>query len=292
MSGGANPTEHALSFDIEDWFHIVDVDGLDDPSTWDSRPSLVEERTLEILRCLDRASLRATFFILGWIADRHPKLVQAIAERGHEIGSHSYWHRPVYSLRPQTLRDDTVQSLDAIERACGIRPVCYRAPSFSIRLGCEWAIDVLHDCGIKWDASLFPGRRGHGGYPCGDRPFLFDAAPSGRRMPELPLGLLRLGPLTLCFSGGGYFRMLPYAILRTGFKRFAKNNSPAVVYLHPRDFASDCPRVPMPLHRRFKCYVGLSSTMPKLERLISEFRFTTCGNVLTQHGLIPDDVGT
>jgi hypothetical protein len=183
-------------------------------------------------------------------------------------------------------RDDTLRSIEAIERACGVRPRGYRAPSFSIRPGCEWAFDVLHACGIEWDASLFPGRRGHGGYPCGDAPFMFTGAPSGRPMPELPLGLLRFGPLTLCFSGGGYFRVLPYAALRRGFRSFGRRSLPGVVYLHPRDFAPDCPRVPMPVHRRFKCFVGLATTRPKLEKLMREFRFTTCSQVLSRHGIL------
>jgi len=286
MPAVVNESMHALSFDIEDWFHIVDIEGLDDPSSWDSRPSLVERRTDEILESLRIEGLRATFFILGWIADRHPGLVRRIAEHGHEIGSHSHWHRPVYALTPESFREDTLHSLDAIERACGVRPSCYRAPSFSIRPGCEWAFDVLHDCGIRWDASLFPGDRGHGGYPCGDAPFLFRDAPSGRAMPELPLGLARVGPLSACFSGGGYFRLLPYALLSMGFRAHERRGLPAVVYLHPRDFAPDCPRVPMPLHRRFKCFVGLASTMPKFRRLLRDYRFTTCGEVLRDAGLL------
>ncbi len=287
----ARPTNepvNALSFDIEDWFHIVDIEGLD-PGTWDSRESIVEQRTDEILALLRRHGARATFFILGWIADRHPGLVRRIAEAGHEIGSHSYWHRPVYSLSREEFHEDTARSIEAIERACGVRPVCYRAPSFSIVQGCEWAFDVLHDCGIKWDASLFPGGRGHGGYPCRDEPFLFRGAPSGRAMPELPLGLMRVFGGGICFSGGGYFRLLPKTLLRLGFHLHAKRGLPVVTYLHPRDFAPDCPRVPMPVNRRFKCYVGLSSTRPKLEWLLKRFRFAPCGEVLRSAGLLEQE---
>ena len=284
----ARPTNepvNALSFDIEDWFHIVDVEGLD-PGTWDSRESIVERRTDEILALLKRHDAHATFFVLGWIADRHPELVRRISEAGHEIGSHSYWHRPVYSLSPEDFRADTVKSIDAIERACGVRPVCYRAPSFSIVQGCEWAFDVLHECGIQWDASLFPGGRGHGGYPCHDEPFLFRGAPSGRAMPELPLGLMRVFGRGVCFSGGGYFRLLPKFLLRLGFHLHAKRGLPVVTYLHPRDFAPDCPRVPMPIDRRFKCYVGLGTARLKLEWLLGSYRFAPCGEVLRRSGLL------
>jgi polysaccharide deacetylase family protein (PEP-CTERM system associated) len=277
---------HALSFDIEDWFHIVDIPGLEDPATWTGRESLVERRTDEVLAALAEKHVRATFFILGWIADRHPALVRRIAEAGHELGSHSYWHRRVYTLDPAEFREDTLRSLDAIEAACGVRPKGYRAPSFSILRGTEWALDVLLDCGIEWDASLFPAPRGHGGYPCTDEPHLFDALPSGRRIPELPLGVMRVAGRGLCFSGGGYMRLLPGWLIDRGFAQFERRGLPVVVYLHPRDFAPDCPRVPMPLHRKFKCYVGMASTMPKLKSLLARHRFAPCSDVLRARGLI------
>jgi polysaccharide deacetylase family protein (PEP-CTERM system associated) len=280
------PRVNALSFDIEDWFHLVDIDALEDRSTWDSRESIVEVRTDEILATLDRHGVKATFFVLGWIADRYPALVQRIADAGHEIGSHSYWHRPVYTLTQEQFREDTIRSLDAIERACGIRPICYRAPSFSIIPGCEWAFDILTECGIEWDSSLFPGGRGHGGYPCGDRPLLFQMGQSGRRIPELPLGLMRLGPIGVCFSGGGYFRLLPKWLVRAGFELHRWRGLPVVMYLHPRDFAPDCPRVPMPLLRRFKSYVGLGSTAKKLDDLLCRYQFAPCGDILLRAGLL------
>lgn len=277
---------HALSFDIEDWFHIVDIPGLEDPAKWAGLESLVERRTDDILDALRRHGVRATFFMLGWIADRHPALVRRIAEAGHELGSHSYWHRRVYTLDPEEFRSDTLRSLDAVESACGIRPRGYRAPSFSILKGTEWALDVLLDCGITWDASLFPAPRGHGGYPCSDAPHMFTALPSGRSIPELPLGVMRIMGRGLCFSGGGYMRLLPLWLIERGFAQFERRDLPAVVYLHPRDFAPECPRVPMPLTRRFKCYVGMHTTMPKLEALLVRHRFAPCGEVLAARGLL------
>ncbi|MEY3025704.1 MAG: hypothetical protein RLZZ238_601 [Planctomycetota bacterium] len=289
MAAGDEAPRHALSFDIEDWFHIVDVAELEDPATWEGRSSLVERRTDEILETLSRFGVRATFFILGWIADRHPALVRRIAEAGHELGSHSYWHRRVYTLEQEEFRTDTIRSLDAIEAACGIRPRGYRAPSFSILPGAEWALDVLLDCGIHWDASLFPAPRGHGGYPCTDEPQRFDRLPSGRSIPELPLGVMRVAGRGLCFSGGGYMRVLPMWLIERGFAQFDTRGLPVVVYLHPRDFAPDCPRVPMPIHRYLKCYSGMRTTMPKLERLLGRHRFASCGEVLADRGLVPPE---
>lgn len=278
---------NALSFDIEDWFHIIDIQSLEDPSTWPTLGSIVERRTDGLLKLLDHHKTQATFFILGWIAERHPTLIRRIANAGHELGSHSFWHRRVYLMSPEAFRQDTVMSLDAIESACGVRPKGYRAPSFSIIPGAEWALDVILDCGIQWDASLFPSRRGHGGYPCGDAPHMFRQIPSGRTIPELPLANMRIAGHGLCFSGGGYLRLLPTWFVNLGFKQLNRRGLPAVVYLHPRDFAPDCPRVKMPLARKFKCYVGLGSTEAKLEAMLRRHAFAPCGEVLKDCGLLP-----
>ena len=276
---------NALSFDIEDWFHILGIEGIDDPSTWDRLPSIVTRYTEEILRLLEQKKVRATFFVLGWIAERYPDVVRAISSAGHEIGSHSHWHRPVYAMSPDEFRRDTLQSVNAIHAACGVRPAGYRAPSFSIRPGSEWALDELIDAGFEWDASLFPASRGHGGYPCPDVPHLFHKLPSGRGIPELPLSQWRICGRGFCFSGGGYFRLAPEWLIDAGFRALNARGIPAVVYLHPRDFAPDCPRVRMPLHRQFKCYVGLASTFPKLERMLDKHQFSTCGSVLSLSGM-------
>lgn len=279
MTNNASIT-NALSFDIEDWFHMVEIEAVADPERWPELPSIVERYTRLILDTLDEASVKATFFILGWIAERHPDLVSAIAARGHELGTHSYWHRKVYDLDPQEFREDMKRSIDVIESAGGTGVHGFRAPSFSITPGSEWAFDVLHDLGLQYDASLFPAPRGHGGYPCPVAPHSFTKAPSGRPMPELPMSIMRLGPLRVPFSGGGYLRALPGWMIRRGFDQLNAQGIPAVVYLHPRDFAPDCPRVPMPLKRRFKCYVGLNSTLAKLRMLLRRYRFTTCRRVL------------
>jgi len=270
---------HALSFDIEDWFHMVEIPGLDDTTAWPTLPTLVERRTEEILDICRRAQVRATFFILGWIAERHPGLVAAIASEGHELGSHSHWHRAVYEMSPESFLADLRDSIEAIEAAAGRPPTCFRAPSFSIIPGAEWAFDSIATCGLRFDASLFPAKRGHGGYPCPERPHVVEA-PGGRRIAELPMSTMSICGRRVCFSGGGYLRLLPLAMIRRGFRNCEADRRPAVVYLHPRDFAPDCPRCPMPLHRRFKSYVGLSSTRRKLEALLAEFRFATCGAML------------
>jgi polysaccharide deacetylase family protein (PEP-CTERM system associated) len=275
---------NALSFDIEDWFHMVEIDAVADPACWPGLESLVERYTDWIVETVSGAGVRATFFILGWIAERHPQLVARIAAAGHELGTHSFWHRKVYELTPASFAEDMKRSIDAIESAGGKRVLGFRAPSFSITPGTEWAFDVLHDLGLRYDASLFPARRGHGGYPCPPRAHRFDGAPSGRPMPELPMSVMRLAGRPLPFSGGGYMRLLPGWLIRRGFAQLNRAGEPVVVYLHPRDFAPDCPRVPMPLRRRFKCYVGLGGTKAKLRMLLERYRFDTCAAVLGVDG--------
>ncbi len=275
-----SPITNALSFDIEDWFHMVEIDAVSDPKTWPDLDSLVERYTEWIVQTVTEADVKATFFILGWIAERYPRLVKLIADNGHELGTHSFWHRRVDQLTPESFHLDMRQSIDAIEAAGGRRVLGFRAPSFSITPGTEWAFDVLHDLGLKYDASLFPARRGHGGYPCPRWAHAFTGAPSGRPMPELPMSVMRLFGARLAFSGGGYLRLFPQWMIRRGFDQLNRRGLAAVVYLHPRDFAPDCPRIPMPPLRRFKCYVGLRGTADKLRMLLRHYRFDTCAAVL------------
>lgn len=283
---------HALSFDIEDWFHIVEVKAVEDPSLWpklSAESSLVERYTDLILKICDDAKNRATFFMLGWIAEKHPGLVRRIADAGHELGTHSFWHRKVYELTPDVFAKDIADSLAAIRGAltnpgaADIRG--FRAPSFSITRGAEWAFDVLLDHGLTYDASLFPASRGHGGYACTPGPHTI-TSPSGRTLAELPMSIARFGPKKMCYCGGGYMRLLPSSLIHYGLRQEAAAGRGTVVYLHPRDFAVDCPRVPMPPHRAFKCYIGMQHTEAKLRRLLAAEKFGTCRAALEHAGLL------
>ena len=274
--------KHALSFDIEDWFHIVDIPELEDRSKWDSFSSIVKEKTNLILNILDTYDVKATFFVLGWVADKYPSISRKIVEHGHEIGTHSYWHRKIYELNPDELYQDISRSIDVLQQQSGEKVKGFRAPSFSIIPGTEWAFDVLDDLGLVYDASIFPAKRGQGGYKLSEFPHRLDEDISSTRFPELPMSLMGLGPFKLPFSGGGYLRFWPKALLKHGFRKHEKKRVPAVVYLHPRDFAPDSPRVSMPLHRKFKSYVGLNTTRDKLEMLLQKFEFDTCENVLKE----------
>ncbi len=279
---------YALYFDIEDWFHIVGIKAAEDQANWESFPSIVEEYTHRILGLLSEFDVRATFFVLGWIAERYPGLVRRIADEGHEIGTHSFWHRKVYELLPETFHEDLIDSVDVLEQHTGVKVYGFRAPSFSIVRGAEWAFQIMTKVGLSYDASLFPARRAHGGYPCQRGPHL-RYEPDSETIAELPMSVLRWGPLRLCVSGGGYFRLFPTRLIEYGLRREERAGRPAVVYLHPRDFAVDCPVAPMPMHRRFKSYVGRGTTERKLRRLLEKHRFSTCYQVLQQHSLLPPE---
>lgn len=255
---------------------MVEIEAVANPDSWDDFPSLVDRYTRWILDTLSATNTQATFFMLGWVAAKYPHLAPLIVDAGHEVACHSYWHRRVDQLTPDEFHAETARAKDVIEQQTGTPVIGYRAPTFSIVPGAEWAFDVLLDLGFHYDASLFPAQRAHGGYPCPQIAHDFTKTPSGRPMRELPMSVLKWGPLKLPFSGGGYLRLLPPWMIRQGFERFERRNIPVVTYFHPRDFAPDCPRVPMSLFRRFKCHVGTSSTKEKLGMLLETYSFDTC----------------
>lgn len=278
--------KHALSFDIEDWFHIVDIPELEDISKWDIRPSIVEQYTDLILSILEEFEVKATFFVLGWVAKKYPKIAKKIVKAGHELGTHSFWHRRVYELTPEIFYDDLKLSIDVLQDQTGVKLYGFRAPSFSIIPGSEWAFDIINEVGLKYDASLFPASRGHGGFPCPIEPHTISRMDVN--IPELPMSIYKYGQISIPFSGGGYLRALPYFLINHGFQSFKKKGIPVVVYLHPRDFAADQPKVSMPLDRKFKSYVGLSTTENKLRSLLKNFEFTTCEQILKDYSLISE----
>lgn len=277
---------HALSFDIEDWFHIVDIPAVGDKARWGEFSSIVVPRTRQILDTLREYRTLATFFVLGWVAERYPDVVRMIADEGHEIGSHSFWHRKVFTMDRSEFQEDVKASIDAIQTCSGVQVVGFRAPSFSITPGCEWAFDAIAELGLRYDASLFPAARAHGGYICGLGPHWIRIS-GNRALRELPMSVMTIGARKFCFSGGGYLRLLPSSVIHFGVRQTERHGRPTVIYLHPRDFAPDCPVVPMPLMRRFKCYVGLGTTDAKLRKLLASYRFTTCGAVLDH--FLPDE---
>ena len=267
---------NVLTFDIEDWFHILDLPDDRNISKWSEYESRVEQNTFRILTILQRYNVKATFFILGWIAENYPKLVQEIQKQGHEIGCHGYGHQLINTLTKKEFRSDLLKARDILGNITGEQPFSYRGPGFSISPENRWALKVIAECGFKYDSSIYPGQHGHGGYPMfTSDPVIIKFNKSNKDLFEFPVSVGKVFGKKMCFSGGGYLRLLPYMIIKKKFNEFNAANKPVMVYLHPRDIDPDGPHLPMPINRRFKCYVNVKSTEKKLIGLLDEFRFTT-----------------
>jgi polysaccharide deacetylase family protein (PEP-CTERM system associated) len=264
---------NSISIDVEEHFQVSGFEHAIDRNDWESFPSRVADNTRRILSLLDRFSVKATFFILGWVADRHPALVREIADAGHDIASHGYWHRLVYSQKPDEFREDVARSIEAIERACGKIPDGYRAPSFSITNQSRWAWPILAELGIRYDSSVFPTNL-HDRYGMSDvKREPHEISPG---LWEIPLSVVRVAGLSIPVAGGGYFRLYPYWITRAAIRRLNAAGLRANLYLHPWEFDPDQPRMNgLGFGASFRHYVNLRHTESRLRKLLQESPFGT-----------------
>lgn len=271
---------NAMSVDVEDYFQVSAFDEAVSRDRWDSFESRVTANTERVLATLARRSTRATFFVLGWVAERYPSLVRKIAGYGHEIASHGYDHRLVFDLTPEEFRADLRRASAAIESAAGVRVRGYRAPSFSITERSLWALDVLIEEGYTYDASIFPIHHDRYGLPSAPR-HIHTITRSAGTLWEVPGSTTRVSGMNLPIAGGGYFRLLPYGWTRLGIARVNRlERQPVVFYIHPWELDPEQPRLPASQLTRLRHYRNLSETVPRLERLLGEFRFDSIGSIL------------
>jgi polysaccharide deacetylase family protein (PEP-CTERM system associated) len=271
---------NALTVDVEDYFQVSAFDGQVSRAEWDRRESRVCRNTERLLEIFAGAEVHATFFVLGWVAERFPDLVRRIATEGHEVASHGYGHRLVYHTTPTELRDDLRRARAALEAAAGMPVLGYRAPSFSITQKSLWALDVLIDEGYLYDASIYPVRHDRYGIPDWPR-HIHRIEREGGSLWEVPGSTVRWGRSNLPIGGGGYFRLLPYAWTRNGIGRLnRRERQPAVFYLHPWEIDPGQPRIPCGGLTRVRHYGNLGKTEDRLTRLLGEFRFGTVSDVL------------
>lgn len=267
-----------ISVDVEDYFHVQAFANVVDRDRWGTFPSRIETNTERLLDLFDDFRVKATFFILGWVAERYPGLVRRIVARGHEPACHSYWHRLVFALTPDQFRNDTVRAKDVIEQAGGVSVSGYRAPSFSITGESLWALEVLRDLGFRYDSSIFPVR--HDVYGIRDAarsPFQVDT-PSGSIL-EFPLATFRYrGDHNFPVAGGGYLRMLPFWYTRLGVERAWSEGIPVVSYVHPWELDPEQPRLKGSLKSRLRHYTGLERTDSNLRKLLALGRFSSFQN--------------
>ncbi|MFO0881179.1 MAG: XrtA system polysaccharide deacetylase [Gemmataceae bacterium] len=273
------PWLNALTIDVEDYYHVSGFEGVIDRADWENLPSRVGSSTERLLDCLAEAGVHATFYILGWVAERQPSLVRAIQAAGHEIGCHSYEHRLIYQQTPGEFRADLRRGLRVLEDILGEAVTLYRAPSFSITLASTWALNILAEEGIRIDSSIYPthhDRYGIAGTPL--EPHAIDL-PAGRLW-EFPPPVCRLLGYPLPVGGGGYFRLFPYAVTRAGLRRINAAGRPFATYLHPWELDPDQPRVPAKATTRFRHYVSLKRTEVRLVRLLKDFPMGTVSQAL------------
>ena len=268
------PTAQIFSVDVEEYFHALAFEGTISRSDWDRMPSRVEPSVDQLLELLARHDATATFFTVGWLAERKPALVRRIAEQGHEIASHSWWHRRVTSLTPDEFGDDVRRCRTTLEQAAGRRVLGFRAPSFSIVPGTDWAFDVLIDAGYAYDSSVFPIRRPGYGYP-GAPAVPYEIRRPGGTLLELPMATTTIAGVRLPAAGGGYLRQLPYRLTERAFDEHVARYESGMFYIHPWEIDEGQPRLGVSMLTRFRHYNGLGRTLPRLERLLTRFRFTS-----------------
>lgn len=270
---------NVLTVDLEEWFHILDNDSTRTEDEWVRFESRFEENAIRVVRILQKKGVHATFFVLGWIARKYPDIIKEISSLGYEIGSHSDMHQLVYKQSEKDFARDLANSIESIERITGKRVRCYRAPGFSITADSKWVFPILASNGIEIDCSIFPARRAHGGYKefehakpvilCGD----------GYEIKELPISIRNILKLPIAYSGGGYFRLLPYKAIASLMGQDDYN----MMYFHPRDFDNNQPIIKdLSLIRRFKSYYGLRGAYRKFERLLDSFDFVDVGQFVNE----------
>jgi len=278
-----SPTTHFFTVDVEEYFQVKALESVVSPNEWLSQPSRVARSIDELLGCLDRHGVQATFFVLGWLAEHRPAVVRAIAEAGHEIASHGFRHERVTSLSPQAFREDVHSSKEALENLTGASVLGYRAPSFSIIPGFEWAFDVLIEAGYRYDSSLFPIRRRGYGYPSAPRaPHIIQR--SYGVLAEFPLATTRVFNYPIPAAGGGYLRQFPLAVIRRAFREASERGEPATFYIHPWEIDPGQPRLRVSAVNRVRHYRGLAGTIGRIEALLDEFAFGTIASYLPQLG--------
>lgn len=272
---------HALTIDVEDWFQVLNMAHVIDRADWDTHELRCVDATRSLLELLDRRQVHATFYFLGWIAERAPELVKEVQSAGHEIGSHGYDHRLLNDLGREGFREDLSRTAKVLEEIAGVQVRAFRACTWSVTSRTPWAIEELLASGIQIDSSVFPVRHPDYGVP--------DAPTTPYRISDDAGELIEFPPLCwevlgrrVPVGGGGYLRLLPLAMLRWGLRQKERSGAPGCIYLHPWEVDPDQPRQPLGGLRGFRHYVNLSKTHGKLDRLLRDFPFTTVSDAVSQ----------
>lgn len=274
--------KNALTVDLEDYFHVSAYAGKVRREDWDSYPSRVAQNTDRLLDLLAQHNCLATFFVLGWVAEKKPEVVARVAAAGHEIACHSLLHRRIFDLTPQEFREDTHRAKAAIEDATGKEVVGYRAPSFSVTPKSYWALEILVEEGFQYDSSIFPVEHPSYGIPDAPRtPYWVNTARG--RILEFPMPTLAIGSKRSPIGGGAYLRLLPYSYTLWAIRHLNRlENLPVCVYVHPWELDPQQPRMVGSLSARARHYFGLRGTETKLRKLVRDVEFCPLVSLISQ----------
>jgi polysaccharide deacetylase family protein (PEP-CTERM system associated) len=287
MGAPAAAIGNAMSIDVEDYFHVAALSSAISRSQWDSMEYRADANTDRLLEVFAAAGVKSTFFILGWVAKRSPGLVRRIQAAGHEIACHGMSHKLIYTQTLEEFTRETRESKALLEDITGERVNGYRAATYSITRRSLWALDVLYEAGFTYDSSIFPIKHDLYGIPDAPQVPTRITAPQGGTLVEFPMSTVSMFGVRLPVSGGGYFRLLPYPLLRAGLRKLNERlERPFVFYLHPWEIDPGQPRIDAGMLSRLRHYTNIEHCEQRLRRLLSEFRFTTVKDVLASTGLL------
>lgn len=273
-----------ISVDVEEYFQVEAFREQVSMDSWNSYPTRVLDNVHRILDLFDEFNTKATFFCVGWIAEKYPQLIRDIHDHGHELGCHSYWHRTVFSLDPEEFRRDTRLACDAIQQACGVRVIGYRAPSWSITRQSLWALDVLAEEGFQYDSSIFPIRHDIYGIPGAERFAHTRQLENGRQLREFPPTTVRIRESDFPAAGGGYLRIFPMTFTRWAFGQIEKQNQPVMVYFHPWEVDPAQPRIAgAQLKSKLRHYTNLEKMEARIRILLESYKFQPVAAKLSEH---------
>jgi len=285
----ATAIRNALTVDVEDYFQVSAFREWVSPKDWPTFESRVVANTNRVLDLFDEAGAIGTFFVLGWIAEQHPQLVRQIAARGHEIACHGFSHQLIYGQSPQVFAEETHRAKSLLEDQAQVPVNGYRAASFSITAASRWALDVLADCGFTYDSSMYPVRHDIYGTAVESNGPHRIAAPNGKTLIEFPMSARSIMGVIVPASGGGYFRLYPYALSAYLLRAVNADAEPFVFYMHPWEIDPDQPRIRASLKSRVRHYVNLGRCEAKLRALLRDFRFASMAQVLADHSVASVD---
>lgn len=275
----ATSRRHALSFDVEEHFQVSAFWSPTRRQQWDRLESRVEQNTIRLMELLARFDTKATFFVLGWVAEQHPGIIKELVKQGHEVASHGYGHELVINQTDSEFRQDIRRSKHILEDLTGEMVLGYRAPSFSITARTQWALPILVEEGYLYDSSIFPVRHDRYGMPNAN-PWCHIRKTEAGDLWEIPPSTLKIGPLRVPVAGGGYFRLYPYSLSHRFLSCVASEGHPLIMYLHPWELDPDQPKMEGSLVSRFRHYVNLHKTEERLHRLLTDFDFAPIQQVV------------